>query len=101
MSRLTTFVRAAAATILVVLLAGASRAAAESANAPIDIVVSGGVLAALDNGDVNDHTPFHSPQRRVYQGRALLMVRAEAGPIRVRASSPGLSPANASISVPR
>ena len=59
---------------------------------PVDVTVSGGVLAALDSGDLRDVSSAQSGRRKVYQGRALAIVRAgrNAGTITVRASAPGL-----------
>jgi beta-galactosidase len=71
-----------------------------TATAAIDAEISGnGVLAAFDNGDIVDHTAFRSSQRKAYQGRALLMVRATstAGPIHIEARSPGLATGRVSI----
>jgi len=62
----------------------------------ITVKIAGpGVLAAFDNGDNSDHTPFNAPDRKVLGGRALLMLRAngEAGTIKVTASAPGLATA--------
>jgi len=69
---------------------------------PVTVAVTGGTLAAFDNGSIIDHTPFASPTRAVDVGRALAMVRAgAAATVRVRATAPGLKPAEATIAVRR
>lgn len=77
----------------------------QGADVPVEVeVTGGGQLAGLDNGDINDHTAFRATQRRSYQGRVLLMVRATpnaSGPIRIRATAPGLRAATSAISVSR
>lgn len=57
-----------------------------------------GVLAALDNASVTDHTPFASPERAVAGGKAVAFVRGTGiGPITVTATAPGLKPARATL----
>ncbi|KAK7757917.1 hypothetical protein SLS62_000295 [Diatrype stigma] len=57
-------------------------------------VISGpGEIAATDNGDPTDLTPFPSTERKTFSGRALGIVRANAGaigPIIVEAAADGL-----------
>lgn len=57
-------------------------------------VVSGpGEIAATDNGDPTDMTPFPSTERKAFGGRALGIVRAKAGasgPIVVEVAADGL-----------
>jgi beta-galactosidase len=63
------------------------------AGADVEVHVSGpGELAALDSGDLRDISPVAANHRKVYEGRALAMVRAgvEMGTVTVRASAPGL-----------
>lgn len=72
-------------------------------NAANEVTVSAGGpgnLVAFDNGAVTDHTPFHSPTRKLKDGRALLMVRGSGrpGPVTVTATAPGLPSATARIS---
>jgi beta-galactosidase len=53
-----------------------------------------GEIVATDNGDATDMTPFPSHERNVFNGYALVIVRAKAGPagaIKVKAESNGLS----------
>jgi beta-galactosidase len=70
-------------------------------DAAVEVQVSGqGELAALDTGDLRDITPTQSPKRKVYEGRALAMVRAgAAGSITVRVSAEGLPPATFTLNV--
>jgi beta-galactosidase len=53
---------------------------------------------ATSCGDATSHVPFQSKERKAFNGLALVIVRTkpgEAGEIRVKASSPGLPPAEA------
>jgi beta-galactosidase len=52
-----------------------------------------GVIIATDNGKLDDHTPFPSPERTVKDGRVLALVRASApsGKITITASADGLT----------
>ena len=58
-----------------------------------------GALAAFDNGSPTDHTAFTAPERKAWQGRALVMVRATdtKGVIKVTVSGEGLKPATVMI----
>jgi beta-galactosidase len=58
-----------------------------------------GAVIAVDNGNLMDHDPFQATQRKLYEGRAQAIVRANAasGEIRVTASAPGVAPASATI----
>jgi beta-galactosidase len=51
-----------------------------------------GAIAAVDNGNAASTEPFHSDQRRAFNGLALLVVRSseQAGKIRVTATSDNL-----------
>ncbi len=61
-------------------------------------VTGPGVLAALDTGDLRDVTSVQSGHRKVFEGRALAMVRATgSGQITLRVSAPGLKGAEVSI----
>lgn len=71
-------------------------------NRPITVEVSGaGDLAALDSASSTDTTLVSSPQRNAFEGRVLAMVRAGAKPgtITIRASSPQLQSAVATLTV--
>lgn len=51
-------------------------------------------LVATDNGDATSHVSFQSPERAVFNGLALIVVRPRAGAgggIRILATSPGLT----------
>jgi beta-galactosidase len=52
-----------------------------------------GAIAAVGNGDGEDPAPYQGDHRKLFQGRALVVVRTlkEAGPIHVTATSDGLS----------
>jgi Glycoside hydrolase family 2 C-terminal domain 5 len=69
--------------------------------AKIKFEVSGpGEIVATDNGDPSDLVAFHSKERNVLSGLALVIVRANSkmpGIIKITASSEGLSPAQITI----
>jgi len=72
------------------------------ADTAIGVTVSGaGSLAAVDTGDLRDTAPVQSGHRKVYQGRALAIVRAGtgAGAITVRAAAAGLQTATINLAV--
>lgn len=55
-------------------------------------------IAAVDNGNPMSFESFQSDQRKLFNGKAMLIVRTKAGatgPIRIRATSDGLSDAEA------
>ena len=61
-----------------------------------------GEVVATDNGDPTDMTAFPSPERRAFSGKALAIVRGEAGgtgEVRVAVSAEGLLGADARIRV--
>ncbi|HEY0622375.1 glycoside hydrolase family 2 TIM barrel-domain containing protein [Sphingomonas sp.] len=67
---------------------------------PLTVRVTGaGTLAAFDNGDPADTTPFASAVRKAWNGRALAMVRASAtsGTIDVDVTGEGLRPARVAL----
>jgi beta-galactosidase len=51
-----------------------------------------GRILIVDSGDIRSHESFRIPARKAYQGKCLVIVQSsqEAGPIRLRATSPGL-----------
>lgn len=51
-------------------------------------------ILATDNGSLNDHVPFSTPERRALRGTAIAIVRAtaDAGAITLTATSEGLAP---------
>lgn len=75
-----------------------------SAQDAITFSVSGaGVLVAADNAAPTDHTPFASPTRKAWQGRATALVRGAGagGELSITASAPGLKPGKAGLKVVR
>jgi hypothetical protein len=66
-------------------------------------VTGGGRLAGVGNGDLSDGTPGTAHEVKLYQGRAVAIVRsgAASGEAKVRATSPGLQPAEVGIAVQR
>jgi beta-galactosidase len=58
-----------------------------------------GVIAAVGNGDGQDGASYQGDRRKLFQGRALVVVRTtkQSGPITVKASTPGLSDGAATI----
>jgi hypothetical protein len=68
----------------------------------IQVQVTGsGALAAIDSADPRDITPVQADHRNAYEGRVLAIVRAggSAGQVVVRASAPGVKPAELTIRV--
>jgi beta-galactosidase len=60
-----------------------------------------GDIVATDNGDATSHASFQSPEREAYNGLALVIVRTRAGksgPIRLKATSAGLTGAEITLS---
>jgi len=67
-----------------------------SKNAVKFSVTGPGEIIATDNGDATSFESFQSPERKAFNGLALVVVRAKAGPpgaITLRAESAGLAPA--------
>jgi len=64
-------------------------------------VTGPGRLVAVDNSDLTDSTPVQSRERKLYQGRAVAVVRAGAQPgkVTVRAVAPGLTAAEVVLTV--
>ena len=62
-------------------------------------VTGAGVIAAVGNGDGQDADSYHANRRKLYQGRALVVIRTsrQAGHIKINAQSPGLSDASLTI----
>ncbi len=66
-----------------------------NADQDVQFAISGpGVIAAVGNGDGKDGAPYQGDRRKLFQGRALVVVRTskQSGLIRLRAAIPGLSP---------
>lgn len=65
-----------------------------NADQEVQFSISGpGAIAAVANGDGKDAASYQGNQRKLFQGRALVIVRTskESGPITLTASTPGLS----------
>ena len=64
-------------------------------------VTGAGRFVAAENGALNDSTPFQSKERKLYQGRAVAVVRsgAQPGKVTVRATAPGMAPAEIVLTV--
>ena len=58
-----------------------------------------GVIAAVGNGDGQDGASYQGDRRKLFQGRAIVVVRTsrQAGPISIKASTAGLSDGSATI----
>ena len=56
-------------------------------------------LAAVANADPQDSASYQGTDRKLYQGRALVILRTtpHAGPITLRATTPGLAPATTQL----
>jgi beta-galactosidase len=70
------------------------------ADQEVQFDVSGpGVIAAVGNGDGQDPDSYHGDRRKLYQGRAMVVIRSsrQTGPIKLAAKSPGLSDGSLTI----
>ena len=58
-----------------------------------------GIIAAVGNGDGQDDASYQGNRRKLFQGRALVVVRTsrQSGPITVKAASPGLHDGSVTI----
>ncbi len=66
----------------------------------VQFSISGpGVIAAVGNGDGEDDASYQGDRRKLFQGRALVVVRTskQAGPITVTAKAAGLSDGSATV----
>lgn len=71
-----------------------------NADQEVQFSISGpGVIAAVGNGDGQDDASYHVDRRKLFQGRALVVVRTtrESGPITLKAVTPGLSDGSMTI----
>ena len=71
-------------------------------DAEVTFEVSGaGRLMAVGNGDLTDGTPATANRIKLYQGRAVAIVRsgAGAGKVTLRATAPGLKAAEVTLAV--
>jgi beta-galactosidase len=70
------------------------------ANKEVQFQISGaGVIAAVGNGDGQDADSYHGDRRKLYQGRALVVIRAsrQTGPIKLTVKGSGLSDGSLTI----
>jgi beta-galactosidase len=66
----------------------------------VQFSISGpGVIAAVGNGDGEDNASYQGDRRKLFQGRALVVVRTskQTGPITVTAKAAGLSDGSATV----
>jgi beta-galactosidase len=65
-----------------------------NADQEVEFAIGGpGAIAAVANGDGKDVAPYQGDRRKLFEGRALVIVRAskQSGPIRLTATAPGMS----------
>ncbi len=70
------------------------------ADQDVHFSISGpGVIAAVGNGDGQDEASYQGDRRKMFQGRALVVVRStrQGGPITVKAQTEGLSEGSVTI----
>jgi beta-galactosidase len=73
-----------------------------SANLPVQFAIAGGKIIGVGNGDANSHEPDKGSSRSLYNGFAQVIVQSERGPqgsMVLRASSPGVNSAVATLRV--
>lgn len=70
-----------------------------TANLPAGFEIQGGAIIGLGNGDPNDHDPEKGDARKLFNGLAQVIVRADAGrgKLVLRATAPRLKPATLTI----
>ncbi|MBN9660118.1 MAG: DUF4982 domain-containing protein [Acidobacteria bacterium] len=71
-----------------------------SADQEAEFAVEGpGLIAAVGNADGRDSESYQGNRRRLYQGRALVVIRSskQSGAIRLKATAPGLTEASVTI----
>jgi len=71
-----------------------------NADQEVQFSLSGpGVIAAVGNGDGQDGASYQGERRKLFQGRALVIVRTsrQAGPITIKAGTAGLSDGSVTI----
>jgi beta-galactosidase len=71
-----------------------------NANQQVQFAISGpGLILAVGNADGRDNESYQGTLRKLYQGRALVVIRTskQGGPIRLTATAPGLSDAAVTI----
>jgi len=70
-----------------------------TANLPASFTIEGGEIIGLGNGNPNDHDPEKGNSRKLFNGLAQVIVRADPGrgTLRLRATAPGLRAADLAI----
>ncbi len=71
-----------------------------SADQEVQFSITGpGIIAAVGNGDPQDPASYQGSQRKLFQGRALVVVRTskQSGPITITAKANGLTEASTTI----
>ena len=75
----------------------------QNARDRIYVSVSGGKLLGFDNGDSTDTDSYKADNRRLFSGKAVVLVGADpskdAGPVTVRAEGAGLIPAEITVDI--
>jgi beta-galactosidase len=87
-----------------VTLVDASGVPVPDADTTIELQLGGdGAIAAVDNGDQISHAPFAADRVRLFNGKALVIVRArlQPGVITLSASAEGLGTTTAQIELNR
>ncbi len=70
------------------------------ADKEVQFLISGpGVIAAVGNGDAQDPDSYHADRRKLYEGRALVVIRTsrQAGTIKLTAQASGLGERSVAI----
>jgi beta-galactosidase len=70
------------------------------ADQEVQFSISGpGVIAAVGNGDAEDPDSYHGDRRKLYQGRAQVVIRTskQSGAIKLTAQGSGLSDGSVTI----
>jgi len=71
-----------------------------TADALVQLAVSGGGIVAVETGSLQDHDPYQADRRHAFEGRGLAILRASQGrQLRVTASTDGLPAATVTIAV--
>ncbi|HEX8302655.1 beta-galactosidase GalA [Sphingomonas sp.] len=70
-----------------------------TANLQAGFSISGGAIIGLGNGNPNDHDPEKGDARKLFNGLAQVIVRADQGrgPLRLRATAADLKPASLTV----
>ena len=71
-----------------------------NADQEVQFTISGpGAIAAVGNGNGKDEAPYQGDRRKLFHGRALVVVRTskQGGSVQLSAASPGLAPGSVTI----